>query len=381
MRVWHVTDTYAPTLGGIEIHVAELARRQQAAGDQVRVVTLTPDDGSIPPGATGGVDVHRLGAPEHAGLPVLGHERLRGLTSELRRLLAEGRPDVLHVHASVVSPLAAAAVRVASADGVPALVTVHSMWEGCGPLPWLARHGLGLPHARVVWSAVSRVAADALAPVVAPSPVHVLPNAVDPAAWAGVAGAVHVAPLHLVAVMRLTRVKRAVPLAEVLAEVREIVPDDVPLRATVAGDGPARGRMEQRLGRLGADWVSLPGAADRAGIRRLLAGADVFVAPAHRESFGIAALEARASGVPVVAPACSGVTEFVSHGVDGLLGDGDHDLARQIARLCVDDALRARIRWHNLVTPIAHDWERARRGAEDLYAVARQRDAALERSR
>ncbi len=54
-------------------------------------------------------------------------------------------------------------------------------------------------------------------------------------------------------------------------------------------------------------WVSLPGRYSRDQIHELLASADVFVAPAPRESFGLAALEARVAGVPVVARTQSGV--------------------------------------------------------------------------
>ena len=99
--------------------------------------------------------------------------------------------------------------------------------------------------------------------------------------------------------------------------------------------------MERYLARHGmADWVSLPGRYTREQIAKVLESADVFVAPAPRESFGIAALEARAAGLPVVARAQSGVADFVAHGTEGLLGRDLDALAEAVARLCVDTGLR-----------------------------------------
>ncbi len=353
MRIWHVTDSYAPIIGGIEVHVAALAAHQSAHGDRVRVLTLTPDTSDA----------------EATDVEVVRMRTVDGLRAALRT----ERPDVLHVHASVWSPLAATAIRAAHAARVPALVTVHSMWSEIGPLPWLARHGLGLPTADVLWTAVSRPAAAALAPVVDPRPVHVLANAVDPTTWTGLADPFRdpAAPVHLVSVMRLTRVKRAVPLARVLREVRDRLPADVAVRATIAGDGPQRDRLAAYLRRHRmTDWVDLPGVVDRHRVRDLLADADAFVAPATRESFGIAALEARAAGVPVVAPRVSGVTEFVTDGVDGLLADDDSAMAAALADLCRDPGLRVRLRHHSATTPVAHDWDRARVAAAELYAEA-----------
>ncbi|MCL8024885.1 glycosyltransferase family 4 protein [Nocardioides bruguierae] len=373
--LWHVADSYAPKVGGIETHVAALAAHQVAAGHRVRVVTLAPA-GDTATSPQDGVEVTRLAAGE-TGLSFAG---LAGLVDHLRHRLRHDRPDVVHVHASVLSPLAAAAIRAAHEERVPALVTVHSLWADLGPLPWLVRHGLRLHETDTVWSAVSRVAADAVAPLAAPREVHVLPNAVDPDAWTSLAAAALARTsfpeadpdraLHLVAVMRLTRVKRAVPLVEVLHRVREQVPAVVPLRATIAGDGPQRRGVEARLRRHGMDWVSLPGSLDRPAVRALLADADVFLAPAHRESFGIAPLEARSSGVPVVAPAASGVTEFLRPGLEGLLASDDIDMAAQVTRLCTDPALRARMVHHDATTPPAFDWQRARQGADVLYARA-----------
>ena len=80
------------------------------------------------------------------------------------------------------------------------------------------------------------------------------------------------------------------------------------------------------------------------------------MAPANLESFGIAALEARCAGLPVVAKARTGIREFVAHGQEGLLAESDDDMVAQLSRLVRDPGLRASIARHNRETPSSVDW-------------------------
>ena len=93
--------------------------------------------------------------------------------------------------------------------------------------------------------------------------------------------------------------------------------------------------------------VELVGRRTRDEIRTAFARADVFVAPANLESFGIAALEARCAGLPVVAMARTGIREFVANGREGLLAQSDRDMVEQLLRLIRDPELRQRIATHN----------------------------------
>lgn len=376
MRILHVTDCYLPRIGGIELHVRDLVAQQRAAGHDARVVTLTP--------AHQGTEadprwVHRVSATQPT---------LREAAAALRPLLdGIGAGDVVHVHVSVFSPFATMAAQHAAACGLPTLVTVHSLWRGLGPLPVLARGLLGLRRWPVVWSAVSARAAEPLRELLGPrAEVHVLPNAVDPAQWSTSrptwaeslpAGA----PRTVVSVMRLTRVKRTLPLARILHDVRRRVGPGDGTRAVVVGDGPQRQVFERYLRRHHLDdWVHLAGRLDRPAIREVLQTSAVFLAPAERESFGIAPLEARALGLPVVASDRSGVGEFITPGVHGFLGHDDHDLARHVATLLTDDPLRSRIATHNRQVPTSHDWPAASRHALELYALARNGAEQLARA-
>jgi glycosyltransferase involved in cell wall biosynthesis len=193
--------------------------------------------------------------------------------------------------------------------------------------------------------------------------VEVVPNGVDAAWWHPVtarAGAGTRHPVHVVSAMRLVSRKRPLAALEVLHRARAVLDPAVALRATIVGEGPQRRLMERRLRTLGLDWVELPGRVDKEELRRLHHEADMYLTAARLEAFGIAPLEARAAGVPVVAPRGTGVDDFVEDGVDGLLADGDGDgdvaLALALARLAGDDALRSRMRAHLLATPPAQSW-------------------------
>jgi glycosyltransferase involved in cell wall biosynthesis len=341
VKIVHVTDSYLPTIGGIELHVHDLATRQRAAGHDVAVAARTE-------AADAAGDVVRR----------IDHQRQGWLLHEA--------PDVVHAHVSIVSPFALATARRAGRLGIPTVVTVHSLWSHVGRLPELARDVWGMRRWDVTWSAVSDRAADPVRTVLG-VPVHILPNAVDLDRWTPFGETPDPEPPHVLSVMRLTGVKRAMPLVRTLAWVAA----RTELTATIVGDGPERARMQRHLRRHRlTDRVRLTGALERGEIRRELANASVFLAPAHRESFGIAALEARASGVPVVASARSGVATFIEHGTDGLLGDDDRDLAEQLLTLIAAPALRTQIALHNRAVVPSFGWDQALERTAELYDLA-----------
>jgi glycosyltransferase involved in cell wall biosynthesis len=167
--------------------------------------------------------------------------------------------------------------------------------------------------------------------------------------------------------MRLTGVKRALPLARMLRQAARATE----LNATVVGDGPERVAMQRYLDRHRlTERVRLAGALSRKDIRRLLGQTAVFVAPAHRESFGIAALEARASGVPVVASARSGVAAFIEHGREGLLGASDREMAEHLVTLLRTHSLREQMALYNRSVPPPYGWDHALERNLELYRLA-----------
>jgi glycosyltransferase involved in cell wall biosynthesis len=117
---------------------------------------------------------------------------------------------------------------------------------------------------------------------------------------------------------------------------------DLPWSLEVIGDGPARDEVEAALSPLG-DRVRFAGALAEAEIASRLATADLFVWPAINEAFGMALLEAQASGLAVVAGRSGGVGDIVGDGVTGLLATpGEADaFAAAVRALIIDPARRA----------------------------------------
>lgn len=343
MRILHVTDTFLPRVGGIELHVADLAARQQAAGHDVLV--LTGEAMLRDRTAEVGVPVQRveLGVPGAGGGAAVG------------RVVAAFQPDVLHAHLTVGSPFTWSVLR--RTKGTPTLASVHSLLP---PAPRLVRAGMrlvGLPTGRMTFTAVSEVAAARLRPALPPGVrVGVLHNGIDPSAWQ--VPHVPTGEFSILSVGRLVPRKRPLVLVEALAQLEARLPG-LAWQATIVGGGSQQRQVGKAIRAHGLeDRVSLLGTQTRGEIRGHLAAADVLVAPARLESFGIAALEGRCAGVPIIGMAASGVTEFVDDGVDGLLARSDDDLSRQLARLASDPTLTAAIRHHNTTMPVAMTWDR-----------------------
>jgi glycosyltransferase involved in cell wall biosynthesis len=205
--------------------------------------------------------------------------------------------------------------------------------------------------------------------------VGILPNGIRPEAWAdrGEAAATPPDEFRVASVMRLSRRKRPLALLDVADRVRAGLPAGVRLRVRVAGDGPERATVERQIARRGlGDVVELLGFCPRDAVRALYAECDAFVLPSILESFGIAALEARCAGAPVVALRAAGPASFIRDGVEGLLADDDADLARQLVRLAADPTLRAQIARHNRRTLPAETWSAVLARHTAAYADARR---------
>jgi glycosyltransferase involved in cell wall biosynthesis len=373
LKIGLVSDCYVPRLGGIEMQVHDLAQRLQAAGHEVVVITPTPG-----PDLVDGVRVHRMQVPLLPFDIPFTPATFRLVSELLRR----ERVDVAHFHGGIASPLAFIGAASAQADGVPTVITTHCLWSYAAPVFALLDRRFGWTRWPVVLSAVSDVAAAPIRKIGGPGlDVAVVPNGIDNEAW-------HVTPLPrdvghvtIVSVMRLAPRKRPRHLLRMLVRVRDQLPDGVKLRVVIIGEGPERGSLEKYLRAHDLDGiVELVGRRSRDEIRDEFARADIFVAPANLESFGIAALEARCAGLPVVAKARTGIREFVANGREGLLAQSDRDMVDQLLRLIRDPGLRQQIATHNRTVPSAVDWSRVVEANVDVYRRAIELRGATDRA-
>jgi len=155
----------------------------------------------------------------------------------------------------------------------------------------------------------------------------------------------------------------------------------IPSVLVMVGDGPDRVEAEAEARELGVqDKVFFLGKIDV--VAPLLAGADLFLLPSSSESFGLSALEALASGVPVVGSNAGGIPEVIRDGETGFLCNVGDVEAMSAAAI---DVLSDRKRWHDMSTLAATDArERFSLDAivaeyEKFYEYAMARPSTIER--
>lgn len=353
MRIVLASDWWPPRIGGIESQMADLASVLAGRGHDVHVLTTT--EHAVP---VAGLQVERLVFPMagHVTLPAPG--RIADIAVRLEALA----PDVVHAH-GMFSPFATLAIMAADRLRIPSVMTVHSLLR---PWPVLMAGGCVFrlfAHRATVVTGVSAATVLDVARASGRDAVR-MPNGVHLAEWRRPP---QPSPgIRLVSVTRLHPKKSPVDLVDALHAAVQRLGREVTL--TIAGDGPERSRLERRAATLGVSaQLHLLGRCSRPQIRDLLATASLLAHPGQHEAFGLAILEARAAGVPVVAMASGGVPDLVEHRRHGVLATTRRGFCEAVAMLAEDDHLRA---WCAAQAPLnleEFDWPRVVLTHEAVY--------------
>lgn len=348
-RILHWTDGFAPSIGGTEVLILELARAQVRAGDEVRVVAESID-GCADAAFHDGFAVRRF--PFTRTMLAGDAAAIRDLTHRLSRFRAEHAADHVHVHFNGV----AAWFELLSRPPGPApVLTVHAPPDSLR-VPEPLRRRILRSAGTVV--AVSRAHGASIArfdPGLVPS-LAVVPNGcAEPAPEPVVADRDGV--FRFAALGRLVATKGFSIALRALAGVEAARPGAC--RLSIAGDGPERRALEAEAEALGltADHVGFAGWIAPEAIHAWLRQADAVLVPSiWDEPFGLVAVQAALAGRPVIASRVGGLAEIVIDGVTGWLvpgADPDALAARMIA--CIDSpdsgrSIGARARNHALDT-------------------------------
>ncbi len=359
LKIALVCDWFLPQMGGVEMHLGDLAPRLARMGHDVHVITPIPG-----PDSGDGYRVHRLDAPL---FPKFRFVWTPSAFRAIEGILQKERFDVVHCHGNIFSPTAYGTLYLAQKRGIPALITWASI---LGPYRWalkLLDVVFRWSQWPVLFSAVSDVVARGVRTLV--DTVHWLPNGLDVSAWRVEPEPKPTGEIRLISVMRLYRKKRAKALVRMVPEIVKAMPVGQRLRLTIVGEGPDREDLERLIGQLDLkDTVELTGHKERSEFLKLFAGSDIYVQPTIWESFGLAALEARCAGLPVVARTQGGVPEFVGEG--GLYGKNDAEVQAHILRLIEDVSLRESIARRNRETAPPLDWSVVLDRHIELYRMA-----------
>ncbi|MFV0425821.1 MAG: glycosyltransferase family 4 protein [Beutenbergiaceae bacterium] len=389
MRIVHVSDCYLPRMGGIENQVHDLAARQSQRGEAVHVLTATAAaEGNgglsryrVTRTEDTGVRVHRLATPVTFGVPI--HPRGYWL---LRRALAKLRPDVVHVHAGLISPFAWDGARAAKALGLPMVITWHSRIDGAETAIGIGAKLTGWSHTDFVASSCSRPAAARVAAAIGHDDVAVLPNGFDLQPWQ--AAATRPIPssrpgtLRVVAAQRFAPRKRTVALLRAVAGAHQrlgLSNGAGRIQLTLAGSGVQQRLVERTIQDLSLpSVVTLLGRVPRQVLPTIYRSQDVFLSSAILENGGGAALEARVAGLAVVARSGNGIADHLTSGTHGILADSDAGLADALVQLARQPSLLEAMRATNRASSPHISWAYVLERADELYrrAVSQRRSAA-----
>lgn len=362
MRVALVSDWFPPRVGGMESQLLGLMYALEGLGHQVDVITSFPGEDQIGPHRIVRIPTRRL-PMSYVALPV-------GLSGPLRSVLAPGRHDLVHVHLSSVTPFSFAALKHAALLGLPTAITMHSLSPGAVEfLKWMRKFGYFDPEKTPV-SVVGPKLARQASRLVDGTEVTILSNGIDYGFWAENAEQSvnrQAGSFVISTVMRLEWTKRPWALARILRNLRD---RGVDAQLEVAGSGTFRSSIMRQAQRLGvADHLALRGWKTPNDLRDILARSDVFLSPSTREAFGIAALEARAAGLPVVARSGTGISEFIRDGRDGIMCNSDRKMENALVELAARGSKLASMR--GLRPELQrYDWPVIARRHLDFYELA-----------
>ncbi len=289
------------------VHLQRWALALQAQGLHVSIISTTP--GTMLPRALASVPLYpipvsREGLSPGARLLTLlqGWARVPALVSALK-------PDLVHVHA-LPTPAAVPLLRLVN----PLVVSVWGSDVVQRDRRKARLYPRLLTHASEV-TATSRYLASATAAYLGtPRSIRVIPFGVDAAQFA---------PSDTPPSIHLGTVRHLEPnygLDLLIAALPALVSEVPGLRVAIAGSGRLEAALRNQAHLLGvAEHIHWYGRIPHSGVPTFLGSLELFVNPSRAESFGVAAIEAQACGVPVIASRVGGLPEVVRDGETGVL--------------------------------------------------------------
>jgi len=331
--------TCYPTYGGSGVVATELGMELAARGHDIHFISYAPPIRMNPSDPR--IHFHEV---EVASYPLFDHPPYTlALATKMLEVFESESLDLLHVHYAIPHSVSALLARsMAAPRRLPFITTLHGtditlVGSNRSYLP-ITRYSIEQSDGV---TAISRYLLNqTLKEFEIKRPIEVIPNFVNcdlyirkPQPGLREQWAPNGEPI-LMHLSNFRPVKRLTDAVEIFALVRA----KMPAKLVLIGDGPDRGAAEYlvRKKRLQKDVLFL---GKQNGVYEKLAVADLFLLPSELESFGLAALEAMACEVPVIATNVGGVPEVVEHGVDGYLVEpGD---VKEAARYAIEILSRA----------------------------------------
>ncbi len=403
VKILMVSWEYPPVVvGGLGRHVYQLATALAAAGHDVVVLSRRPTntDPSTHPSTDEDIDGVRAVAAAHdphdfdfgsdmmAWTLAMGHSMTRaGLA-----LRAPGkrtkpwRPDVVHAHDWLV---AHPAITLAEFFDVPLVSTIHATEAGRHS-GWVSGRISRQVHAVESWLVresdslitCSRSMSDEITELFGPglAEIRVIRNGIDAALWPFAKRRPRKGAAQLLYLGRLEYEKGIHDAIAALPRIRRTHPGTTLM---IAGDGTQyEWLVEQARKHKVLKAVTFVGRVDHQGLVQLLHSADAAVLPSHYEPFGIVALEAAATGAPLVTSNVGGLGEAVINGQTGISFPPrdiaslaaavrtvlDAPEAAQQRAVAARERLTSDFDWHTVASETAQVYLAAKRGERQPHA-------------
>jgi L-malate glycosyltransferase len=311
--------TCYPTYGGSGVVATELGQELAARGHDIHFISYAPpirmnlDDPRI--------HFHEV---EVASYPLFDHPPYTlALATKMLEVFESEALDLLHVHYAIPHSVSALLARsMAAPRRLPFVTTLHGtdITLVGSNLSYLPITRFSIEQSDGVTAISKYLLNQTLKEFDIKRPIEVIPNFVNCDLYTRVPNEAQRgqwAPGGEPILMHLSNfrpVKRVTDVVEIFAQVRA----KLPAKLVLIGDGPERGAAEYlvRKKRLQKDVFFL---GKQNSVYEKLSSADLFLLPSQLESFGLAALEAMACEVPVIASNVGGLPEVIENGIDGFL--------------------------------------------------------------
>lgn len=312
-----------PTFGGSGVVATELGLELSKRGHEIHFITYSqPVRLEL---LSNNVHFHEVNVPEY---PLFHYQPYElALSSKLVDMVKLHKIDVLHVHYAIPHAYAAyMAKKMLQEEGIniPIVTTLHGTditLVGSHPF-YKSAVTFSINKSDAVTSVSESLKEDTLRLFDITNEIQVIPNFIDFEKHTN-----HFTDCQRVLmaadnekiithISNFRPVKRISDIIKTFYEIQK----EIPAKLMMVGEGPEKEPAELLCERLGIeDKVVFFGKSHE--IDKILCFSDLFLLPSETESFGLAALEAMASGVPVISSNTGGIPEVNKHGVSGFLSD------------------------------------------------------------
>jgi len=367
-----------PTFGGSGVVATELGLELARRGHEIHFITysqpvrlalLNPN-----------VHYHQVNVPEY---PLFHYQPYElALSSKLVDMVKLYKIDVLHVHYAIPHAYAGYMAKQMLKDegiDIPMVTTLHGT-----DITLVGNHPFYKPavtfsinKSDFVTSVSESLKADTLKLFSIKNEIQVIPNFIDldkekkdPSTPCHRSVMANPSERIITHISNFRGVKRIPDVVKIFYKIQQ----EIPAKLMMVGDGPEKEKAEELCFELGIqDKVIFFGNSNE--IDKILCLTDLFLLPSQTESFGLVALEAMASSVPVISSNSGGLPEVNFDGVSGFLSDvGKVDeMAQNALKILKDDVVLATFKKNALSIAEKFDIKKILPIYEDLYRRAIQK--------